>query len=128
MPNVDSAEGRVFGSYWHGLELPRHLFHFSPESLKLLAESARLQEVSLETRRNPAVGTSLRYVWDDLFRSVGHQAETRCLSGRTEPAVEGDAQVGPYDNSAWHLWRWPPLPDRASRSMRSSVSQTSPIE
>ena len=71
VPNVDSAEARVFGSYWHGLELPRHLFHYSPASLKFLAESAGLQEVSLETRRNPAVGTSLRYVWDDVFRTVG---------------------------------------------------------
>jgi SAM-dependent methyltransferase len=74
VPNIDSAEGRVFGSYWHGLELPRHLFHYSRASLKFLAESAGLREVSLETRRNPAVGTSLRYVWDDLFRAVGiHQ-------------------------------------------------------
>lgn len=74
VPNVDSAEARVFGSYWHGLELPRHLFHYSPESLKALAESVGFEEVSLVTRRNPAVGTSLRYVWDDVFRAVGiHQ-------------------------------------------------------
>jgi SAM-dependent methyltransferase len=71
VPNVDSAEARVFGTYWHGLELPRHLFHYSPASLKFLAESAGLHEVSLETRRNPAVGTSLRYVWDDVFGAVG---------------------------------------------------------
>ena len=71
VPNIDSAEARVFGSYWHGLELPRHLFHYSPASLKFLAETAGLQEVSLETRRNPAVGTSLRYVWDDVFGAVG---------------------------------------------------------
>jgi SAM-dependent methyltransferase len=71
VPNVESAEARVFGSYWHGLELPRHLFHYSPASLKFLAESAGLREVSLETRRNPAVGTSLRYVWDDVFHAVG---------------------------------------------------------
>jgi SAM-dependent methyltransferase len=70
VPNVDSAEARVFGSYWHGLELPRHLFHYSPTSLKFLAESAGLREVSLETRRNPAVGTSLRYVCDDILRTV----------------------------------------------------------
>jgi hypothetical protein len=68
---VDSAEARVFGSYWHGLELPRHLFHYSPASLKFLAASAGLREVSLETRRNPAVGTSLRYMWDDVFGAVG---------------------------------------------------------
>lgn len=71
VPNVGSAESRVFGSYWHGLELPRHLFHYSPESLKFLAESVGLLQVSLETHRNPAVGTSLRYVWDDVFRLVG---------------------------------------------------------
>jgi hypothetical protein len=71
VPNIDSAEARMFGTYWHGLELPRHLFHYSPKSLKILAESAGLQVVSLETRRNPAVGTSLRYVWDDVFGTLG---------------------------------------------------------
>jgi len=85
VPNIDSAEGRVFGSYWHGLELPRHLFHYSPASLKFLAESVGLREVSLETRRNAAVGTSLRYVWDDVFRTVGiHQ---------TPVAYRGEASI-----------------------------------
>jgi len=73
VPNIDSAEARVFGSYWQGLELPRHLFHYSPASFRFLAESVGLVEVFLETRRNPAVGTSLRYVWDDVFRAVGIQ-------------------------------------------------------
>lgn len=71
VPNTDSAEGRVFGGYWHGLELPRHLFHYSPASLKFLAESVGLRPLSLETRRNPAVGVSLRYVWDDIFGAIG---------------------------------------------------------
>jgi len=71
VPNIDSAEARVFRSYWHGLELPRHLFHYSPVSLKLLAQTAGLRELSLETRRNPAVGTSLRYVFDGVFQSLG---------------------------------------------------------
>jgi SAM-dependent methyltransferase len=83
VPNVDSAEARVFGSYWHGLELPRHLSHYSPASLEFLAESVGLREVSLETRRNPAVGTSLRYVWDDVFRAVGIR--------RTPVAYRGEA-------------------------------------
>jgi len=71
VPNIDSAEGRVFGSYWAGLELPRHLFHYSPPSLKFLAEAAGLSVVSLETHRNAGVGTCLRYVWDDVFQAVG---------------------------------------------------------
>jgi SAM-dependent methyltransferase len=71
VPNVDSAEARVFRSYWHGLELPRHLFHYSPASLKFLANSVGLRDVFLETRRNPAVGTGLRYVWDSVFGAMG---------------------------------------------------------
>jgi len=71
VPNVDSAEARVFGSYWCGLELPRHLFHYSPVSLRYLAKSVGLEEVSLVTMRNAAVGNSLRYFFDDLFRAVG---------------------------------------------------------
>jgi SAM-dependent methyltransferase len=71
VPNIDSAEARVFGTYWHGLEMPRHLFHYCPESLCNLANVAGLSEVSVVTRRNPAVGTSLRYLWDDVFGAVG---------------------------------------------------------
>jgi SAM-dependent methyltransferase len=85
VPNIDSAEARVFGTYWHGLELPRHLFHYSPESLRFLAESTGLQQLSLESRRNPAVGTSLRYVWDDAFRAVGIR--------RTPVAYRGEASL-----------------------------------
>jgi len=85
VPNVDSAEARVFGSYWHGLELPRHLFHYSPASLKFLAASVGMRELSLETRRNPAIGTSLRYVWDDVFSSVGiHRTP---VAYRAEPGI-----------------------------------------
>ena len=78
----------MFGSYWHGLELPRHLFHYSPASLKFLAESAGLRQVSLETRRNPAVGTSLRYVWDDVFRAVGIRRTPVAYRGRGQPSLE----------------------------------------
>ena len=85
VPNIDSAEARSLGSYWHGLELPRHLSHFSPTSLGNLAKSVGLHEVSLQTHRNPAVGTSLRYVWDDFFRAVGIR--------RTPVAYRGEASL-----------------------------------
>jgi 2-polyprenyl-3-methyl-5-hydroxy-6-metoxy-1,4-benzoquinol methylase len=71
VPNIDSAESRVFKSYWGGLELPRHLFHYSPASLRYLAKSTGLREISLVTRRNAAVGVNFRYLFDDLFRNVG---------------------------------------------------------
>jgi len=85
VPNIDSAEARAFGSYWHGLELPRHLFHYSPAALEFLAQSAGLSVVSLETRRNPAVGTSMRYVWDDVFAAAGIRRTP--VAYRTEPGL-----------------------------------------
>lgn len=34
VPNVASAESRFFGSRWFGLDVPRHLYHFSPHTLE----------------------------------------------------------------------------------------------
>lgn len=32
-PNIASCEARLFGKYWRGLDLPRHITHFAPETL-----------------------------------------------------------------------------------------------
>jgi 2-polyprenyl-3-methyl-5-hydroxy-6-metoxy-1,4-benzoquinol methylase len=71
VPNIDSGEARAFKSYWYGLELPRHLSHFSPASLRTMAKSAGMEEVSLVTHPNSALGHSHRYVFDDLLKFVG---------------------------------------------------------
>ncbi len=70
MPNIDSAGARVFKSYWYALELPRHLFHFSPESLRKLAESVGLEEISMVTGRELFIEKSVHYMVDDLLRKV----------------------------------------------------------
>jgi len=85
VPNIDSAEARVFGSYWHGLELPRHLFHFSPKSLEALANATGFRVLSLETKRNQAVETSLRYAFDDLVSTVGIRRTP--VAYRREPSL-----------------------------------------
>ena len=71
MPNIDSAGARVFQSYWYALELPRHLYHFSPSSLGKLATSMGLETVSLTTHRELFVEHSFRYLVDDLLRKRG---------------------------------------------------------
>lgn len=81
VPNIDSAEARVFRSYWCGLELPRHLFHYSPASLRYLAKSVGLEEVSLKTTRNAAVGNGLRYLFDHSFRACGIRRTPRAYLG-----------------------------------------------
>jgi SAM-dependent methyltransferase len=71
MPNIDSAGARIFGSYWYALELPRHLYHFSPKSLSRLASSVGLEEVSLTTGREVFIEKSVRYMDDELLKKVG---------------------------------------------------------
>jgi SAM-dependent methyltransferase len=71
MPNIDSVGARIFGSYWYALELPRHLFHFSPATLRNLARSSGLEELSITTHRHLFVEDSVRYVADDIVRKFG---------------------------------------------------------
>jgi 2-polyprenyl-3-methyl-5-hydroxy-6-metoxy-1,4-benzoquinol methylase len=85
VPNINSAAVRFFGSYWYGLELPRHLTHFSPESLQSIARSVRLSEVELSTSRYPAIEYSVRYVIDDLLRRV--DITRTSLSSIPEPGI-----------------------------------------
>jgi 2-polyprenyl-3-methyl-5-hydroxy-6-metoxy-1,4-benzoquinol methylase len=40
VPNIDSLPFRWFGQNWYGLDLPRHLTHFSPWTLQLMLERA----------------------------------------------------------------------------------------
>jgi 2-polyprenyl-3-methyl-5-hydroxy-6-metoxy-1,4-benzoquinol methylase len=71
VPNIDSWEARLFGSYWYGLELPRHLSHFSPASLRRLAASIGFEEISLVTHANSAFEYSCRYVYESLLGNLG---------------------------------------------------------
>ncbi|HVT96417.1 MAG TPA: class I SAM-dependent methyltransferase [Acidobacteriaceae bacterium] len=78
MPNIDSAGRRVFGSYWYPLELPRHLYHFSPATLRKVAKSAGLREVSLETRRELFIESSTRFIVDDVLKKFGISRPPLC--------------------------------------------------
>lgn len=40
LPNAGSLEFRLFGSNWYALDLPRHLFHFDPETVRKALEKA----------------------------------------------------------------------------------------
>jgi len=71
MPNIDSAAFRFFKSYWYALELPRHLFHFSPRSLSYLTNSVGLKVLSLKTEREVFFEHSARYVLNDVLRTIG---------------------------------------------------------
>lgn len=42
VPNFASNERRIFGNYWRHVDVPRHLFHFSPNTLQYIAANNNL--------------------------------------------------------------------------------------
>lgn len=71
IPNIEALEARIFGSYWFGLEMPRHLSHFSPQSLRRLFLSRGFEEVRIATLPDCFVEKSVRYVVGDLKAKCG---------------------------------------------------------
>jgi 2-polyprenyl-3-methyl-5-hydroxy-6-metoxy-1,4-benzoquinol methylase len=47
VPNSDSWAAQIFGSHWFGLDLPRHLTHFTPHTLRAMVQVAGFRVVSL---------------------------------------------------------------------------------
>jgi 2-polyprenyl-3-methyl-5-hydroxy-6-metoxy-1,4-benzoquinol methylase len=54
VPNLDSLAFRIFGAHWYGLDLPRHLTHFTPRTLRLLMERAGFRVHSIRVKRHSA--------------------------------------------------------------------------
>lgn len=38
VPNYTSKDASVYNEYWAAYDVPRHLYHFSPQSMKVLIE------------------------------------------------------------------------------------------
>jgi 2-polyprenyl-3-methyl-5-hydroxy-6-metoxy-1,4-benzoquinol methylase len=71
LPNISSWEARALGSYWYGLELPRHLFHFSPDSLRSAMTMAGLKEECLYTPTTSYVERSANYLFTEFTARLG---------------------------------------------------------
>jgi len=62
MPDAGAREFRIFKERWYGLDLPRHLFHFTPKTLRNVLEKAGWKMERLIWHDNPNnLLQSLRY-------------------------------------------------------------------
>jgi len=43
VPNARSLDARLFGKYWRGLDAPRHLYIFTPDTLRKLLDAAGMK-------------------------------------------------------------------------------------
>jgi predicted SAM-dependent methyltransferase len=47
VPNFASMQARFFGKRWYHLDVPRHLFHYTPRSLRTLLEETGFKTIGL---------------------------------------------------------------------------------
>jgi SAM-dependent methyltransferase len=71
VPNIQASDAYIFKSYWYGLELPRHLFHFSPSSLSRLLSAFDFDEIRLRTLPYTHIEASIPYVLHELRGKLG---------------------------------------------------------
>jgi hypothetical protein len=62
VPNFASLASAWFGAAWYGLDLPRHLTHFTPATLSRFLEKAGLEVESVRQRSRPTF-TRHSYGW-----------------------------------------------------------------
>jgi len=71
VPNAGGAGGRLFGRYWSGLDVPRHLVHFTPATMMAMVERAGGRVTVAAHRTKP------RYLTRSLRHWLRDQPERR---------------------------------------------------
>ena len=46
VPNIAALQAHLFGKWWYALDVPRHLFHFSPRSLHKALKKAGFSQIA----------------------------------------------------------------------------------
>ncbi|MBD3374867.1 methyltransferase domain-containing protein [candidate division KSB1 bacterium] len=62
VPNIESFDARIWNNHWRHLDLPRHLNHFSPQSLERLFEMNGFKIKTLFTYSTPLFERNLHYL------------------------------------------------------------------
>ncbi len=66
-PNNDSVVSHLFGPYWYNLDMPRHLFIFSPYTLSKIARAQDFRHLSLQFSSSDGLGRSIIYTLNEMF-------------------------------------------------------------
>jgi len=59
VPNISSPDAKKYGKYWAGLDVPRHLYHFSAESMKHLLANHSMKVFQMVPMKMDAFYVSL---------------------------------------------------------------------
>jgi 2-polyprenyl-3-methyl-5-hydroxy-6-metoxy-1,4-benzoquinol methylase len=72
VPNMNTVEVKIFLKYWHGWDLPRHLYHFNAESIKLMLEKNGFQNINISYQSIPNnwIGSLKYYCENKNFKKI----------------------------------------------------------
>ena len=62
VPNIDSFDARLFGKWWRAIDTPRHLYHFTPESLERLLLAHHFEAIDWVTVDRRLITPQLDYL------------------------------------------------------------------
>lgn len=66
IPNANSFEARRFKKYWTAWDLPRHFYHFTPDTIKSLLLRTGFQVSEFKFDNNPnIILSSLKYIFEE---------------------------------------------------------------
>jgi SAM-dependent methyltransferase len=86
VPNVASIERRLFGRHWFCWDLPRHLYHFTPETLERLLASTGFRPVKIKC--DGRVNFFVESLSNVLARWLGIRPRgTKLISAMARPLV-----------------------------------------
>lgn len=67
-PNAESVVSRIFGVYWYNLDIPRHLFVFSPRTFSKIVKRADFLRISITFCSGDGLGRSIIYVLNEILK------------------------------------------------------------
>jgi 2-polyprenyl-3-methyl-5-hydroxy-6-metoxy-1,4-benzoquinol methylase len=76
VPNIESYDAAYYGQYWAGLDVPRHLYHFSKQTLSRLISNHKFEIISMYPMIFDAYYVSLL---SEKFKSKGIGVYTRAF-------------------------------------------------
>lgn len=68
-PNIESLVSKIFKAYWYNLDSPRHLFIFSPRTLRMLVEKNGFSVKKIEFCSAGGIIGSIQYFVNELFNN-----------------------------------------------------------
>ncbi len=79
--NFGSVNARLFGRYWHHLDVPRHLYHFTPDTLQSFLSSRGFKTLSVhfDSRADGVMLSVLYLVMSGLERRLRRSSTARSV-------------------------------------------------